>query len=114
MQLGIVGNVQIWIKNGPMIFIIYINYINGFNNFIEKSTDDTKTGNAIISNHNGQSLQGDMHKISVWFNRWEIPFNVDKCLSGKNKNKTKNMSMKCAASNWKLYKVSNIVVFRLC
>ncbi len=26
-----------------------------------------------------QSLQEDLHKISAWSDRWEMPFNVDKC-----------------------------------
>ena len=36
-------------------------------------------GNSVISDHDRQSLQKDLHKISAWFERWEMPFHVNKC-----------------------------------
>ncbi len=60
--------------------IIYINDIDvGLNNFISKFADDTKIGNSIITEHFRMSLQEDLRKISEWSQRWEIPFNVNKC-----------------------------------
>ncbi len=65
---------------GPVLFIIYISDIDvGPNNFIAKFADDTKIGNSVISDHDRQSLQDDLSKISTWSARWEMPFNVKKC-----------------------------------
>ncbi len=66
---------------GPVLFIIYINDIElGLNNLIAKFADDTKIGNSVISDRDRQSLQ-DLRKISAWSDRWEMPFNVNKCHS---------------------------------
>ncbi len=65
---------------GPILFIIYINNIDlGLNNFIAKFASDTKIGNFVISDRDRQSLQQDLRKISPWPDRWEMPFNVNKC-----------------------------------
>ncbi len=65
---------------GPVLFIIYINDIDiGLNNFIAKFTDDMKIGNSVISDCDRQSPQEDLHKTSAWSDRWEMPFNVNKC-----------------------------------
>ncbi len=64
---------------GPVLFIIYINDINGgLNNFISKYAEDTKIGNSIITGHDRISLQEDLRKISDWSQKWEMPFNVNK------------------------------------
>ncbi len=65
---------------GPVLFITYINDIDiGLNNFTGKFADDTKIDNSVISDHDRQSLQDDLNKISAWSARWEMPFNVKKC-----------------------------------
>ncbi len=65
---------------GPALFIIYINGVNvELNNFISKSVDDTKTGNSILNDHDRLNLREDLRKISERFERWKIPFNVNKC-----------------------------------
>ncbi len=65
---------------GPVLFIFYINDIDvGFNNFISKFSDDAKIGNSIITDHDRISLQEDLRKISDWSQKWETPFNVNKC-----------------------------------
>ena len=65
---------------GPVLFIMYINDIDvGLNNFISKFADDTKIGNSIIDDRDRLSLQEDLRKISEWSERWEMPFNVNKC-----------------------------------
>ncbi len=64
---------------GPILFIIYIHDINvGLNNLISKFADK-KIGNSIITDHDRMSLQEDLRKISEWSQRWEMPFNVNKC-----------------------------------
>ncbi len=64
----------------PVLFIIYINDIDVvLNNFIAKFADDTKIGNSIITDHDRMSIQEDLRKISEWSQRWERPFNVNKC-----------------------------------
>ncbi len=35
-----------------------------------------KIGNSVISDHDRQSLQDDLNKISAWSARWKMPFNV--------------------------------------
>ncbi len=63
-----------------ILFIIFINDIDvGLNNFIAKFAHDTNIGNSVISDRDLQSLQDDLNKISAWFARWEMPFNVKKC-----------------------------------
>ncbi len=65
---------------GPELFIIYINDIDvGLNNFIFKFANDTKIGNSIITDHDRISLQENLRKISDWSQRWEMPFNANKC-----------------------------------
>ncbi len=65
---------------GTVLFIMYINAINvGLNNFISKFADDTKTVNSIITDHDMMSLQEDLRKISDWFQRWKMVFNINKC-----------------------------------
>ncbi len=59
---------------------MYINDIYiGLNNFISKSTDDTKIGNSIIDGRDSLNIQEDLRKISKWSEKWNIPFNVNKC-----------------------------------
>ncbi len=65
---------------GPILFIIYINDIDvKLSNFISKFADGAKIGNSIITDHDRTSLQEDLRKISEWSQRWEMPFNANKC-----------------------------------
>ncbi len=58
---------------GPVLFIIYINDVEiVINNRINKFTD-TKIGNSVLTDKERQSLQEDLHKISAWSDRWEMP-----------------------------------------
>ncbi len=51
----------------------------GRNNFISNFAVDMKIVNFVITNHDRMSLQEDLRSISDWSQRWEIPFNVNKC-----------------------------------
>ncbi len=65
---------------GPVLFILYINDIDlDLNNFISKSGDDTKIGNAVFSEGASPSLQEDLRKVSDWSVKWEMTFNKNKC-----------------------------------
>ncbi len=65
---------------GPVFFIININNIDlGLNKFISKFADDSKTVNAVLSESDRRSLQEDLHKISDYSVKWEMPFNMNKC-----------------------------------
>ncbi len=60
---------------GPILFIVYINDID-VNDC--KFADDTKIGNAVLSEGDRRSLQEDLRKISDWSVKWEMPFNINK------------------------------------
>ncbi len=65
---------------GPVLLIIYINDVDvGLNSFVSKFANDTKIGNSITDDRDRLSLQEDLRKITQWFERWEMPFNVNKC-----------------------------------
>ncbi len=65
---------------GPVLFIMFINDIDiGLNNFIGKFAVDTKIENWVILDRDRQSFQEDLQKVSAWSDRWEMPFNVNKC-----------------------------------
>ncbi len=49
------------------------------NNFISKFADDMKIGNSIVDECDRLSLQEDLRIISQWSEKWEMPFNVNKC-----------------------------------
>ncbi len=55
----------------------YIDF--GLNIFISKFEDDAKIDNVILSEGDKWSLQEDLHKISDWSVKWEMPFNINKC-----------------------------------
>ncbi len=61
---------------GPILFIIYINDIDVNDS---KFADDTKIGNAVLSEGDRRSLQEDIRKISDWSVKWKMPFNINKC-----------------------------------
>ncbi len=46
---------------------------------MSKFADDTKLGNSVITDRDRMSLQEDLRRISEWSQRWEMPFNVNKC-----------------------------------
>ncbi len=78
---------------GPVLFIIYINDTDlSLNNFISKFVDDMKITNSVVSECDKWSLQEDLHKISDWLVKWEMPFNIIMCqilqVGSRNKEQT--------------------------
>ncbi len=48
-------------------------------NFSSIFTDDTKIGNAVLSEGDKRSLQRDLIEISDWSVKWKTPFKINKC-----------------------------------
>ena len=65
---------------GPLLFIIYINDIDiGLLSKVSKFADDTKLGANVSSPEGVEQLQADLHKLGVWSEEWQMPFNLGKC-----------------------------------
>ena len=41
--------------------------------------DDTKAYRPIVTSRDAEQLQRDLDALTVWSNRWQLPFNTDKC-----------------------------------
>ncbi len=52
----------------------------GLTTFISKFANNTKIGNAVFSESDRKSLQEYLRKLSDWSIKWEMTFNIDKCL----------------------------------
>ncbi len=64
---------------GPVLFIIYINYVNGLYNSIIKFTVNTMISILVLTDEDRLSLQEAVHITSAWSERWEMLFNIEKC-----------------------------------
>ena len=65
---------------GPLLFIIYINDLDlGLISKISKFADDTKMGVNANDKESIKQLQIDLDKIGEWSQKWQMPFNVEKC-----------------------------------
>lgn len=51
---------------------------DGLNNIVSKFADDTRTGSSLLSDWDWQGLPEDLHAISAWSYRSEMPFNIDR------------------------------------
>ncbi len=91
---------------GQVLFIIYINDIDvGVNSFISKFADDTKTGNSKMTDRDRMCLQEDLRKFPEGSERWEMPFNVNKCHLLRVG--TRNQKFECEMNGVKLESVYN-------
>ena len=64
---------------GPLLFVIYIHYIDksiGCN--ILKFADDTNIFPGIKSSQDVARLQADLANLAAWSNDWQMLFNVEK------------------------------------
>lgn len=65
---------------GPLLFVIYINDLDvGLISKVSKFADDTKIGINAADPSAVRELQGDLAKIGEWSDKWQMPFNVEKC-----------------------------------
>lgn len=67
---------------GPLLFVIFINDIDGCAEQIAlllKFADDTKVGNRAATIDERKNLQACLDKLTAWANKWCMSFNTDKC-----------------------------------
>ena len=65
---------------GPLLFLIYINYIESqITSSISLFADDSALYRPIYSESDSLSLQEDIFKLQKWANTWQMAFNVNKC-----------------------------------
>ena len=65
---------------GPLLFMIYINDLDGgISSDISKFADDYKIGRIIGSESDVKDLQGDLDRLNEWVIRWQMDFYIDKC-----------------------------------
>lgn len=65
---------------GPLLFILFINDLpNCIDSTVKIFADDTKVFRAIGDMSDWVALQSDILNLTDWSNKWQLPFNVDKC-----------------------------------
>ena len=65
---------------GPLLFILYINDIElHLKNKISAFADDSKIVSSINNIGDCFKLQHDINYLIAWSDKWQMPFNIDKC-----------------------------------
>ena len=65
---------------GPLLFLIYINDLDvQVISRLAKFADDTKLGTDAADPEAVRVLQNDLAIIGEWSEKWQMPFNLDKC-----------------------------------
>ena len=78
---------------GPILFLLYINDINGnVQSSIRLFADDSIIYRKINSNIDHQILQTDLIQLEKWSDKWQMQFNISKCVHLPITNKTKPRS----------------------
>ncbi|XP_072107366.1 uncharacterized protein [Mobula birostris] len=66
---------------GPLFFTLYINDLDyGIDGFVAKFADDTKIGGGAGSAEETESLQRDLDRLEEWAEKWQMKYNVGKCM----------------------------------
>ncbi len=58
--------------------------------------ENTEIGNPTLSEQDRWNLQGDLHQLSDWLEKWKMPFNVNRCQILQIGSKIERWTMKCA------------------
>lgn len=67
---------------GPTLFVIFINDMPDIiESMCQLFADDAKVFREISCDDECMKLQEDLNKLTEWSNRWNLPFNTDKCKS---------------------------------
>ena len=75
---------------GPILFLLYINDINeNVLSSIRLFADDSIIYRNINSNIDHQILQTDLIQVEKWSDKWQMQFNISKCVHLPITNKTK-------------------------
>jgi hypothetical protein len=86
---------------GPLLFLIYINDIDsGIVSSILKFADDTKIYGKVGTSQGIEALRRDLETLSEWSEKWQMPFNIEKCKVMHFGNK--NVEAKYCMNNFKL------------
>ena len=65
---------------GPILFLVYINDLpDELSSQVRLFADDTPVYLTIGGAEDGKVLQNDLHRLSVWEDRWDMQFNPSKC-----------------------------------
>ena len=84
---------------GPVLFLLYINDINGnIKSSIRLFADDSIIYRKISSKTDHEILQTDLSQLQTWSDKWQMEFNVSKCVHLPITNKTKPSTHKYSLS----------------
>ena len=93
---------------GPVLFLLYINDINGnIKSSIRLFADDSIIYRKISSKTDHEILQTDLSQLQTWSDKWQMECNVYKCVHLPITNKTKPSTHKYSLSGQPLSTVSS-------
>ena len=93
---------------GPILFLLYINDINeNIQSSIRLFADDSIIYRKINSNIDHQILQTDLMQLEKWSDKWQMQFNISKCVHLPITNKTKHSSHQYSLFGHPLSKVAS-------
>ena len=93
---------------GPVLFLLYINDIDGnIKSSIRLFADDSIIYRKISSKTDHEILQTDLSQLQTWSDKWQMEFNVSKCVHLPITNKTKPSPHKYSLSGQPLSTVSS-------
>ena len=65
-----------------MLFLIFANGVDSdIKSILLKFADDAKVFAKVNSDADSKQLQDDMNKLWEWAKRWQMEFNVDRCVT---------------------------------
>ena len=93
---------------GPVLFLLYINYINEhIKSSIRLFADDIIIFRNISSKTDHEILQTDLSQLQTWSDKWQMEFNVSRCVHLPITNKAKPSPHKYSLSGQPLSTVSS-------